>query len=217
MTEEPVSWLDLQLTCSSPFSFIDFIRTIAGCVFPIFRAPRQWIWRFALRMREWRSGLARSLSYPAPMALPRWSLAHPPPLSSLCLILSSQMSKHAAGMHNDEGKNVELYIPRKCSATNRIIGAKDHAAIQVCGAFAEWRLFLFLSSANHRSSRRFRVRRPWTKSATATAYDFDSMRHSSSLPLIQPPAIRSADVLSRDGQGMQHLSTSQMPSSSRPP
>jgi hypothetical protein len=42
------------------------------------------------------------------------------------------MSKHGAGMQNDEGKNVELYIPRKCSATNRIIGAKDHAAIQVC-------------------------------------------------------------------------------------
>lgn len=26
---------------------------------------------------------------------------------------------------------VELYVPRKCSATNRIIKAKDHAAVQL--------------------------------------------------------------------------------------
>mmetsp|Transcript_14262 Transcript_14262/g.21673 ORF Transcript_14262/g.21673 Transcript_14262/m.21673 type:complete len:107 (+) Transcript_14262:30-350(+) len=25
----------------------------------------------------------------------------------------------------------ELYYPRKCSATNRLIGAKDHAAVQI--------------------------------------------------------------------------------------
>ena len=37
----------------------------------------------------------------------------------------------AAGTHNSEGINVDLYIPRKCSATNRLIEAKDKASIQV--------------------------------------------------------------------------------------
>ena len=30
----------------------------------------------------------------------------------------------SAGMHNTEGVNVDLYIPRKCNATNRLIHAK---------------------------------------------------------------------------------------------
>ncbi|KAJ2766419.1 40S ribosomal protein S21 [Coemansia nantahalensis] len=34
-------------------------------------------------------------------------------------------------MNNDKGELVDLYIPRKCSATNRLIGSKDHAAIQI--------------------------------------------------------------------------------------
>ncbi|KNC84604.1 30S ribosomal protein S21e [Sphaeroforma arctica JP610] len=34
-------------------------------------------------------------------------------------------------MQNDKGVIVDMYIPRKCSATNRIIGAKDHASVQV--------------------------------------------------------------------------------------
>jgi len=34
-------------------------------------------------------------------------------------------------MQNEEGQNVDLYIPRKCSATNRLITSKDHASIQV--------------------------------------------------------------------------------------
>ncbi|KAI8138096.1 30S ribosomal protein S21e [Fennellomyces sp. T-0311] len=34
-------------------------------------------------------------------------------------------------MENSEGKLVDLYIPRKCSATNRIIAAKDHASVQI--------------------------------------------------------------------------------------
>ncbi|KAJ2083599.1 40S ribosomal protein S21 [Coemansia sp. RSA 988] len=34
-------------------------------------------------------------------------------------------------MENDRGDIVDLYIPRKCSATGRLIGAKDHAAIQI--------------------------------------------------------------------------------------
>uniref|UniRef100_T1IRS2 Small ribosomal subunit protein eS21 n=1 Tax=Strigamia maritima TaxID=126957 RepID=T1IRS2_STRMM len=34
-------------------------------------------------------------------------------------------------MQNDGGEFVDLYIPRKCSASNRIIHAKDHASIQI--------------------------------------------------------------------------------------
>ncbi|KAF5270817.1 hypothetical protein FQR65_LT17796 [Abscondita terminalis] len=34
-------------------------------------------------------------------------------------------------MQNDTGECVDLYCPRKCSASNRIIHAKDHASIQL--------------------------------------------------------------------------------------
>lgn len=34
-------------------------------------------------------------------------------------------------MQNDGGEYVDLYIPRKCSASNRIIGAGDHASVQI--------------------------------------------------------------------------------------
>lgn len=34
-------------------------------------------------------------------------------------------------MENDERKVVDLYIPRKCSATNRIIGPKDFSSVQL--------------------------------------------------------------------------------------
>merc|ERR1719244_1481946 len=34
-------------------------------------------------------------------------------------------------MQNEAGEYVDLYIPRKCSASNRIIGAGDHASIQI--------------------------------------------------------------------------------------
>lgn len=34
-------------------------------------------------------------------------------------------------MQNDEGDVVDMYLPRKCSATNAIIGAKDHASVQI--------------------------------------------------------------------------------------
>eukprot|EP00049_Salpingoeca_infusionum_P016958 m.351322 g.351322 ORF g.351322 m.351322 type:complete len:87 (+) comp16222_c0_seq1:385-645(+) len=34
-------------------------------------------------------------------------------------------------MQNDNGEVVDIYIPRKCSATNALIGAKDHASIQI--------------------------------------------------------------------------------------
>ncbi|CDR96652.1 40S ribosomal protein S21e, putative [Babesia bigemina] len=34
-------------------------------------------------------------------------------------------------MINDDGKLVDLYIPRKCSATSRLLPAQDHGSIQV--------------------------------------------------------------------------------------
>ncbi|KXN65497.1 40S ribosomal protein S21 [Conidiobolus coronatus NRRL 28638] len=34
-------------------------------------------------------------------------------------------------MENSEGQIVDLYIPRKCSATNRLITAKDHSSVQI--------------------------------------------------------------------------------------
>ena len=32
---------------------------------------------------------------------------------------------------NASGTTVDLYIPRKCSATNRLIQAKDHGSVQI--------------------------------------------------------------------------------------
>lgn len=37
----------------------------------------------------------------------------------------------SAGMHNSDGVNIDLYIPRKCTATNRLISAKDKASVQL--------------------------------------------------------------------------------------
>lgn len=34
-------------------------------------------------------------------------------------------------MQNDQRQIVDLYIPRKCSATNQLITAFDHASVQI--------------------------------------------------------------------------------------
>ncbi|KAJ2455847.1 40S ribosomal protein S21 [Coemansia sp. RSA 2336] len=34
-------------------------------------------------------------------------------------------------MENERHEIVDLYIPRKCSVTNRLIAAKDHASVQI--------------------------------------------------------------------------------------
>ena len=34
-------------------------------------------------------------------------------------------------MQNEEGQNVDLYIPRKCSWTNRLVTSTDHGAVQI--------------------------------------------------------------------------------------
>ncbi|KAK4768892.1 hypothetical protein SAY86_027042 [Trapa natans] len=44
---------------------------------------------------------------------------------------SSAAHKELVKMQNEEGQNMDLYIPRKCSATNRLITSKDHASVQI--------------------------------------------------------------------------------------
>lgn len=34
-------------------------------------------------------------------------------------------------MQNEAGENVDLYVPRKCDWTNRLVEAKDHSSIQI--------------------------------------------------------------------------------------
>ena len=34
-------------------------------------------------------------------------------------------------MQNDDGQNVDLYIPRKCSWTNRLITSTDNGSVQI--------------------------------------------------------------------------------------
>ncbi len=34
-------------------------------------------------------------------------------------------------MQNEAGENVDLYVPRKCSWTNRLVRAKDHSSVQI--------------------------------------------------------------------------------------
>lgn len=34
-------------------------------------------------------------------------------------------------MQNEAGENVDLYVPRKCSYTNRLVSAKDHTSVQI--------------------------------------------------------------------------------------
>jgi small subunit ribosomal protein S21e len=41
------------------------------------------------------------------------------------------VSRDGLRMQNNTGEFVDLYVPRKCSASNRIIAAKDHLSIQM--------------------------------------------------------------------------------------
>ena len=42
-----------------------------------------------------------------------------------------QLEAGKEGMFNDRGELVDLYIPRKCSYTNRVLYAKDRASVQI--------------------------------------------------------------------------------------
>ena len=45
--------------------------------------------------------------------------------------------RHSLNIQNDSSEFVDLYVPRKCSTSNRIIGAKAHASIQMNVAEAD--------------------------------------------------------------------------------
>jgi small subunit ribosomal protein S21e len=34
-------------------------------------------------------------------------------------------------MQNDQKQYVDLYVPRRCYATNRLLDSKDHASVQI--------------------------------------------------------------------------------------
>merc|ERR1712002_138541 len=47
------------------------------------------------------------------------------------LLSVSPTAKQLIIMQNNDGEIVDLYIPRKCSSSGAIIGAKDHASVQI--------------------------------------------------------------------------------------
>ena len=53
------------------------------------------------------------------------------PSRRLTLLLAEPTKTKKARMQNDQGQPVDLYIPRKCSWTNRLIGASDQASVQI--------------------------------------------------------------------------------------
>ncbi|KAH8147295.1 uncharacterized protein LAJ45_08773 [Morchella importuna] len=59
------------------------------------------------------------------------TLAHQHPRYQLPFFSPLKTPPKSPKMENDKGELVDLYVPRKCSATNRIIKAKDHASVQI--------------------------------------------------------------------------------------
>merc|ERR1712117_151559 len=50
---------------------------------------------------------------------------------SLIVVINLLNRLCVAKMENESREIVDLYIPRKCSETNDILAAKDHAAVQI--------------------------------------------------------------------------------------
>ncbi|MCI08610.1 40S ribosomal protein S21-2-like, partial [Trifolium medium] len=55
-------------------------------------------------------------------------------------------------MQTEEGKLTELYVPRQCSATNRLVTAKEHTSVKT--SLAMWIRMVLHSSI-------FQFRPPW--------------------------------------------------------
>ena len=53
------------------------------------------------------------------------------PRAGLLYCSQSRFKDKESRMQNDQGQPVDLYIPRKCSWTNRLIGASDQASVQI--------------------------------------------------------------------------------------
>lgn len=49
----------------------------------------------------------------------------------LAIFIQVQDQTKTVTMQNEAGDFVDMYIPRKCSASNRIVAAKDHASVQI--------------------------------------------------------------------------------------
>jgi small subunit ribosomal protein S21e len=51
--------------------------------------------------------------------------------TSFTLLALSRLTLTFTNMQNEQGVNVDLYVPRKCSWTSRLIESKDHASVQI--------------------------------------------------------------------------------------
>ena len=53
-------------------------------------------------------------------------------------------------MQNEKGEIVDLYIPRRCYATNKLLDARDHSSVQISVASVYF-LFKFRLDSIHLS------------------------------------------------------------------
>jgi small subunit ribosomal protein S21e len=65
------------------------------------------------------------------MMHPAIALANTHTLELLTLLALSRLTRTFTNMQNEQGVNVDLYVPRKCSWTSRLIESKDHASVQI--------------------------------------------------------------------------------------
>lgn len=86
-----------------------------GETMPVWRAGRP---HRSRRCIGCRSGIWRS---PGDATTPHLSAGEPLPVHTILTPRSITL----------QGQVVDLYVPRKCSATNRLITAKDHASVQI--------------------------------------------------------------------------------------
>merc|ERR1711951_41750 len=51
--------------------------------------------------------------------------------NKMSLINREQTIGKMTGVSNNRGQNIEKYMPRKCSATSRILGPDDRSSVQI--------------------------------------------------------------------------------------
>lgn len=81
-------------------------------------------------------------------------------------------------MQNDQGQVVDLYVPRKCSATNRLIIAKDHASVQINVAEVDEEGKMTGSNVTYAFAELFVRRVTLTIPSTGKVYSIVSLLHS---------------------------------------
>ncbi|RWW40251.1 hypothetical protein BHE74_00054354 [Ensete ventricosum] len=120
LLQRAVSLRRLQAKCGSEAfwlarQFVEHLRTIYWLKSPWVRRRR----RFA----SFSSFASDRLEFFASIC----TLMH------FCLVLQEILPARELTdkMQNEAGEMTDLYIPRKCSATNRLITAKDHASVQI--------------------------------------------------------------------------------------